>query len=88
METVQKSEFLDFEGPPNLFNLVEKDENNQFPLKVIEKRVISHDTYTFVLEFPNKEWITGLFPGGHFVFHAEVDGKMISRKYTPINPVN
>lgn len=88
MEAPQKSVYLDFETPDSLFKLVEKDENNQFSLKLKEKRVVNHDTYMFVLEFPNPEWISGLFPGGHYVFHAMVDGEMISRKYTPISPVN
>jgi cytochrome-b5 reductase len=68
--------------------LVEKDENDQFPLKVIRKDQLNHDSYLYVLEFPNADWISGLFPGGHFYFHAEVDGKMMSKRYTPISPVN
>ena len=44
----QTSEFFDFSGPPNLFNLVEKDDDDQFPLKVIKKEKISPDqTLTF-----------------------------------------
>jgi hypothetical protein len=49
---------------------------------------MTHDTYLFELEFPNKEWISGLWAGGHFVFHVEFEGKLISKKYTPISPVN
>lgn len=71
-----------------MFNLVEKNDDDQFPLKVIKKELISPDTYEFVLEFPNPEWISGLWPGGHYIMHAEIDGKTVSRKYTPISPVN
>ena len=69
------SEYFDFEGPPSLFNLVEKNEDDQFPLKVIKKEKISHDTYLWELEFPNKDWISGLWPGGHYTMHVMIDGK-------------
>jgi NAD(P)H-flavin reductase len=67
---------------------VEKDEDDQFPLKVIKKELISHDTYLIELEFPNAEWISGLWAGGHYMLHAQVDGKTVSKPYTPISPVN
>ena len=38
---------------------------------------MNHDTYTFELGFPNKNWISGLFAGGHFIFHAEINGEMV-----------
>ena len=82
------SEYFDFEGPASLFKLVEKNEDDQFPLKVIKKELISHDTLFIELEFPNSEWIGGLPAGGHYIFHANIDGKTISKKYTPISPVN
>merc|ERR1712070_253571 len=81
-------EFFDYSTPPNLFNLVEKDDDDQFPLKVIKKEAISPDTYTFELEFPNPDWIAGLWAGGHYIIWSEVDGKKMNRKYTPISPVN
>jgi cytochrome-b5 reductase len=76
------------QAPPNLFNLVEKDEDDQFPLKVIKKEKVAHDTYLFELEFPNPEWISGLWAAGHFIMRATIDGKLITRYYTPISPVN
>ena len=30
----------------------------------------------------------GLHVGEHLVFHMEIDGKLISRKYTPVSKVN
>jgi hypothetical protein len=84
----KKNKFVDWEGPQNLFKLIEKDEDDQFKLKVSKKEKIAHDTYIFELDFPNPMWIAGLWPGGHYVWHAEVDGKKINRKYTPISPVN
>ena len=79
--------YLDYSSRPNLFELVDKNEDDQFKLKVIKKIPISPDSYEFTLEFPNPKWISGLWPGGHFILHAEIDGKLVSRKYTPISPV-
>ena len=87
MEPVGK-EFFDFKGPPSLVNLIEKDDEDCFPLKVIKKEKISNDTYLIDLEFPNPDWISGLWPAGHLFFHATVEGKQITRKYTPISLVN
>lgn len=82
------SEFYDFETPPSLFKNVEKDDNDQFPLKVSKKEKMTHDTFFFTLEFPNPEWIAGLWAGGHYVIHTDLDGKHVSRKYTPVSPIN
>jgi ferredoxin-NADP reductase len=57
-------------------------------LKVIRKDKLNHDSYLYVLQFPNPDWIAGCYPGGHFFFHAEVNGKPASKRYTPISPVN
>ena len=75
-------------NPPNLFSLAQTDEEDRISLTVATKQLISHDTYKFELKFPYEEWIAGLWPGGHCVFHAEIDGEEYSRKYTPISPVN
>jgi ferredoxin-NADP reductase len=40
------------------------------------------------LDFDQPEWISGLWVGGHFFFHLNIDGQLVSRKYTPITPVN
>lgn len=85
---VDGKEFFTYSGVPNLCELVEKDDDDCFPLKVIKKEAISHDTYIYDLEFPNPEWISGLWAGGHLFFHGTVDGKATTRKYTPISPVN
>jgi len=49
---------------------------------------MTHDTYFISVEFPNKDWIAGLWAGGHYVFHTDIDGKHFSRKYTPVSPIN
>jgi len=83
----QVSEYVNY-SKSNLFDQIEKDENGQFKLKVIKKDKLTHDSYIYELEFPNKEWISGLWPGGHFHLHLEVNGSNVSRKYTPISLIN
>jgi len=82
------AEYFDFKTGPSLLELGEKNEDDQILVTVSKKEKISHDTYIYELEFPNPEWKSGLWVGGHFIFHAEIDGKWISRKYTPISPIN
>lgn len=55
---------------------------DQFPLKVVKKSKLNNNVYVFELEFPNPEWISGLWPGAHFFWHATIDGKEMTRKYT------
>ena len=81
-------QFFDYTQEPNLFELADKDTQGQFSLKVITKEAVSHDTYKFGLEFPNPEWTSGLWPGGHFLFVSEINGEMMQKPYTPITPVN
>lgn len=88
MEAQAGNEFFDWEGPPNVFNLIEKNEDDEFSLKVAKMEAINHDSYELVLEFPNKDWIMGLWPSGHVFFHADIDGKRVTKKYTPVSPVN
>ena len=84
----QVNEYVNFEHPDNLFAKSEKDENDQFPLKVIGKEKITHDVYKITLEFPNPEWIAGLAPSAHFKMHLQIDGKTVTKMYTPISLVN
>ena len=85
---VAGSEFYDYYSSPSLFANIEKDDYDQFPLKVSKKEKVTHDTYLYKLEFPDKEWIAGLWAGGHFIFHADINGKHYARKYTPVSPIN
>ena len=41
-----------------------------------------------ILSFQIQNGSLDFFAGGHFVFHAKINGRWISRKYTPISPVN
>jgi NAD(P)H-flavin reductase len=68
--------------------LIEKDEDNRFPLKVISKDLISPDTYRMELEFPDKDWIAGIWPAGHYKLFLNIDGKLKFKPFTSISPVN
>ena len=50
--------------------------------------MITYNLYRFELGFPDPTWITGIWPGGHFQFHTEIDGVPISRKYTPVSTIS
>lgn len=71
-----------------MFKNIEKNEDDQFNLKLIKKDKMTHDTYYITLEFPDKEWTSGLWPGGHFIIHAKIGDKDVSKLYTPVSPVN
>ena len=58
---------------------------DQFTLKVIKKELITHDTYSLRLENKDVDWISGLWAGGHYILHADINGKHYKRKYTPIS---
>jgi hypothetical protein len=61
MENKPNSEFFFTPENWNLINLVKKDpETNQFPLKIAWKTSISHDTYEWELDFPDKNWQSGI----------------------------
>jgi len=49
---------------------------------------LTHDVYRFDFEFADPSWISGIFVGGHIRIHAEVDGKAISRMYSPTTLTN
>lgn len=86
---VQPDDFFDYRSKPTLFHNVKKDENDQFPLKLIKKQRITHDTFLFRLKFPKKNWISGLWVGGHFAIHGKTEkGDSICRKYTPISHIH
>ena len=68
---------------------IPKDDDDQFELPLVEKIQMSSDTYQFVFGLPKPDEVLGLPVGGHVFFHCkDENGEVISRKYTPISPVN
>ncbi|KAF2124577.1 hypothetical protein P153DRAFT_350764 [Dothidotthia symphoricarpi CBS 119687] len=53
----------------------------KFPLK--KKFHLSHDTIRFVFGLPHENSVLGLPTGQHVAIRHEVDGKQITRSYTP-----
>ncbi|ORX54381.1 ferredoxin reductase-like protein [Hesseltinella vesiculosa] len=51
--------------------------------KLIEKIVISHNTAIYRFGLPGKDSVLGLPIGQHISVMAEINGKQISRSYTP-----
>ncbi|KAI9475875.1 MAG: hypothetical protein EXX96DRAFT_574985 [Benjaminiella poitrasii] len=51
--------------------------------KLIEKIVISHNTAIYRFALPRKDAVLGLPIGQHVSVMAEINGKQISRSYTP-----
>ena len=45
---------------------------------------MNDDSYIITLRFPEKEWVSGMCPGGEFIFHTEVDGKPVAQNFTSI----
>jgi len=59
------------------------DPNVKYPLKLIEKVVLSHDTRLFRFELPSPQHCLGLPIGQHIYLSARVSGSLVVRPYTP-----
>jgi len=60
-----------------------EDPNKKYPLKLIEKKIISHDTRLFRFELPSESHCLGLPTGQHVYLSARVGGSLVVRPYTP-----
>ncbi|KAI8886568.1 hypothetical protein K501DRAFT_213709 [Backusella circina FSU 941] len=54
--------------------------------KLIDKKPVSHNTALYRFELPRADDVLGLPAGQHLAIMAEINGKKISRSYTPISP--
>jgi len=57
----------------------------KYPLKLIDKQEISHDTKRFRFGLPSAAHILGLPVGQHVYLSAKVNGSLVVRAYTPIS---
>lgn len=57
--------------------------NEKYPLKLVEKVVLSHDTRLFRFGLPSSEHCLGLPIGQHIYLSARINGSLIVRPYTP-----
>ncbi|KAJ3941605.1 uncharacterized protein N0V96_008318 [Colletotrichum fioriniae] len=53
------------------------------PLPLVEKTLLAPNVYRFVFELPTPTTVLGLPIGQHVAIKAEIDGKSVSRSYTP-----
>ncbi|CAL2045441.1 unnamed protein product [Caenorhabditis brenneri] len=61
------------------------DDSAKYPLPLIEKFEVSHDTRKFRFGLPTNNHILGLPIGQHVYLSATIDGKLIVRPYTPVS---
>ncbi|KAM5137953.1 NADH-cytochrome b5 reductase 2 [Mantella aurantiaca] len=61
------------------------DTNTKYPLPLIEKQEISHDTKKFRFGLPSSDHILGLPIGQHVYLSAKVNGSLVVRAYTPVS---
>jgi len=61
------------------------DPNTKYPLELIEKKILSHDTRVFRFQLPSPEHCLGLPIGQHIYLSAKVNGSLVVRPYTPIS---
>jgi len=65
-----------------------EDPNTKYPLKLINKKILSHDTRLFVFELPSDEHCLGLPIGQHIYLSARINGSLVVRPYTPTSSDN
>ncbi|XP_019733678.1 NADH-cytochrome b5 reductase 2 isoform X2 [Hippocampus comes] len=57
----------------------------KYPLQLIDKQEISHDTKKFRFGLPSSDHILGLPVGQHVYLSARVNGSLVVRAYTPVS---
>ncbi|KAG7274826.1 hypothetical protein CRUP_038799 [Coryphaenoides rupestris] len=62
-----------------------QDDTIKYPLRLIDKEEISHDTKKFQFGLPSPTHILGLPIGQHVYLSAKVNGKLVVRAYTPVS---
>ncbi|XP_034033090.1 NADH-cytochrome b5 reductase 2 [Thalassophryne amazonica] len=62
-----------------------QDPTVKYPLRLIDKQEISHDTKRFRFSLPSATHILGLPVGQHVYLSAKVNGSLVVRAYTPVS---
>ncbi|XP_052269967.1 NADH-cytochrome b5 reductase 3-like isoform X2 [Dreissena polymorpha] len=62
-----------------------QDPTVKYPLKLIDREEVSHDTRRFRFALPSMDHILGLPVGQHIYLSAKVDGQLVIRPYTPVS---
>jgi cytochrome-b5 reductase len=67
------------------FPITLKEAQMKYPLKLIDKEVLSHDTRKFRFALPSPDHILGLPVGQHIYLTARINGELVIRPYTPVS---
>ncbi|KAI9595418.1 NADH-cytochrome b5 reductase 1 [Syncephalis fuscata] len=78
---IATSSFLLRRFAPVSSQVLDTETFRKFPL--VEKQVISHNTALYRFALPSKDAILGLPIGQHISVQAKINGKEITRSYTP-----
>lgn len=62
-----------------------EDPEKKYPLKLMRKEIVSHDTRRFRFALPSEKHVLGLPIGQHIYVSAKIDGKIVVRPYTPVS---
>ncbi|XP_068801296.1 NADH-cytochrome b5 reductase 2 isoform X3 [Struthio camelus] len=62
-----------------------QDPHAKYPLPLLEKEEISHDTKKFRFGLPSLDNVLGLPVGQHVYLSAKIDGNLVIRAYTPVS---
>ncbi|KFP83609.1 NADH-cytochrome b5 reductase 3, partial [Apaloderma vittatum] len=62
-----------------------KDPEVKYPLRLIDKQEVSHDTRSFRFALPSIDHVLGLPVGQHIYLSARIDGALVVRPYTPVS---
>lgn len=60
------------------------DPSKKIQCRLVEKEVLSHDTRRFRFALPASSLVLGLPVGKHLMISTTLDGKLVSRAYTPV----
>ncbi|XP_019311744.2 NADH-cytochrome b5 reductase 2 [Panthera pardus] len=62
-----------------------QDSETKYPLPLIEKEQISHNTWRFRFGLPSPDHVLGLPVGNYIHLLARIDGVLVVRAYTPVS---
>uniref|UniRef100_A0A8C9TTW4 NADH-cytochrome b5 reductase n=1 Tax=Scleropages formosus TaxID=113540 RepID=A0A8C9TTW4_SCLFO len=62
-----------------------EDPNVKYPLRLVDKEIVSHDTRKFRFALPSPDHVLGLPIGQHIYLSAKIDGNLVVRPYTPVS---
>ncbi len=62
-----------------------QDKEVKYPFKLVEKKVLSHDTRLFRFALPSNNDVLGLPTGQHIHLSAKINDQLVVRPYTPVS---